>query len=183
MIDIETMGNTPRAPVLSIGAVFFDPETGELGDEFYQVVDLQDALYWRKAQGDTLGWWLGQGESVRKSLTKGGSSLKDVLKSFAAFCKKGGGNIRPWGNGADFDIAILNDAFAQQKITPPWKHWNVEHCRTLVSLTDSYIDRRDFKRKGTHHNALDDAKHQVEWVSSMWAMIRKALASGQKTLV
>ncbi len=28
MVDLETMGNGPYAPVISIGAVFFDPNTG-----------------------------------------------------------------------------------------------------------------------------------------------------------
>ena len=31
MVDLETMGNGPYAPVISIGAVFFDPNTGETG--------------------------------------------------------------------------------------------------------------------------------------------------------
>lgn len=31
MLDLETMGNGPRAAIVSIGAVFFDPLTGELG--------------------------------------------------------------------------------------------------------------------------------------------------------
>lgn len=28
MIDLETMGKKPNAPIVSIGAVFFEPETG-----------------------------------------------------------------------------------------------------------------------------------------------------------
>ncbi|HDL6452144.1 TPA: 3'-5' exoribonuclease, partial [Escherichia coli] len=31
MIDLETMGKNPDAPIASIGAVFFDPQTGEIG--------------------------------------------------------------------------------------------------------------------------------------------------------
>ncbi len=27
MVDLETMGNGPYSPVISIGAVFFDPNT------------------------------------------------------------------------------------------------------------------------------------------------------------
>lgn len=30
MIDLETMGKKPNAPVVSIGAVFFDPQSGKL---------------------------------------------------------------------------------------------------------------------------------------------------------
>lgn len=38
MIDLETMGKNKDAPIVSIGAVFFTPETGDIGQEFYAVV-------------------------------------------------------------------------------------------------------------------------------------------------
>lgn len=38
MIDLETMGKNKDAPIVSIGAVFFTPETGDIGQEFYTVV-------------------------------------------------------------------------------------------------------------------------------------------------
>ncbi|EOT5941444.1 TPA: 3'-5' exoribonuclease, partial [Escherichia coli] len=31
MIDLETMGKNPDAPIISIGAIFFDPQTGDMG--------------------------------------------------------------------------------------------------------------------------------------------------------
>ena len=34
MLDLETMGKGPSAAIVTIGAVFFDPMTGELGAEF-----------------------------------------------------------------------------------------------------------------------------------------------------
>ncbi|HGU7816742.1 TPA: RecE family exodeoxyribonuclease, partial [Escherichia coli] len=34
MIDLETMGKNPDAPIISIGAIFFDPQTGDMGPEF-----------------------------------------------------------------------------------------------------------------------------------------------------
>ncbi|HFU0600169.1 TPA: 3'-5' exoribonuclease, partial [Escherichia coli] len=34
MIDLETMGKNPDAPLISIGAIFFDPQTGDMGPEF-----------------------------------------------------------------------------------------------------------------------------------------------------
>jgi len=44
MIDLETLGTKVDAPVLSIGAVEFNLETGKLGQEFYCVLDLQSQL-------------------------------------------------------------------------------------------------------------------------------------------
>ncbi|EJW6153373.1 3'-5' exoribonuclease, partial [Escherichia coli] len=44
MIDIETMGTNTNAPIVVIGAVFFDPQTGEIGPVFYIVISLTDAM-------------------------------------------------------------------------------------------------------------------------------------------
>ena len=44
MIDLETMGKNKDAPIVSIGAVFFTPETGDIGQEFYTVVSLESAI-------------------------------------------------------------------------------------------------------------------------------------------
>ncbi|EMQ3548812.1 3'-5' exoribonuclease, partial [Escherichia coli O111:H5] len=38
MIDLETMGTNTNAPIVVIGAVFFDPQTGEIGPVFYIVI-------------------------------------------------------------------------------------------------------------------------------------------------
>lgn len=46
MVDLETMGKKSNAPVVSIGAVIFDPETGFLGETFYKVVSLESAVSW-----------------------------------------------------------------------------------------------------------------------------------------
>lgn len=44
MLDLETMGNGPRAAIVAIGAVEFDPKTRTVGDRFYQTVDLATAV-------------------------------------------------------------------------------------------------------------------------------------------
>ncbi|EEC8940676.1 exodeoxyribonuclease VIII, partial [Escherichia coli EC4203] len=41
MIDLETMGKNPDAPIISIGAIFFDPQTGDMGPEFSKTIDLE----------------------------------------------------------------------------------------------------------------------------------------------
>ncbi|ENB5304245.1 3'-5' exoribonuclease, partial [Escherichia coli] len=43
MIDLETMGKNPDAPIISIGAIFFDPKTGDMGPEFSKTIDLDTA--------------------------------------------------------------------------------------------------------------------------------------------
>lgn len=59
MIDLETMGSKTNAPIVSIGAIFFEPKTAELGPEFYTVVNLESAMHQGASpDGDTIIWWL-----------------------------------------------------------------------------------------------------------------------------
>ncbi|WP_054413031.1 exonuclease, partial [Escherichia albertii] len=58
MIDLETMGKNPDAPIISIGAIFFDPQTGDMGPEFSKTVDLETAG--GVIDRDTIKWWLKQ---------------------------------------------------------------------------------------------------------------------------
>ncbi|EOL5060020.1 RecE family exodeoxyribonuclease, partial [Escherichia coli] len=56
MIDLETMGKNPDAPIISIGAIFFDPQTGDMGPEFSKTIDLDTAG--GVIDRDTMKWWL-----------------------------------------------------------------------------------------------------------------------------
>ncbi|MCN6062361.1 3'-5' exoribonuclease, partial [Escherichia coli] len=56
MIDLETMGKNPDAPIISIGAIFFDPQTGDMGPEFSKTIDLETAD--GVIDRDTIKWWL-----------------------------------------------------------------------------------------------------------------------------
>ncbi|OQX34094.1 MAG: ATPase, partial [Oceanospirillales bacterium LUC14_002_19_P2] len=44
MIDLETMGNGSQAAIVAIGACFFDPVKGTVGNTFYQPVSLESAV-------------------------------------------------------------------------------------------------------------------------------------------
>lgn len=69
MIDLETMGNKPNAPIVSIGAVFFEPSTGELGEEFYRVVSLKSSMDGGAVPDpDTIMWWMQQSEEARSAI-------------------------------------------------------------------------------------------------------------------
>ncbi|ENJ3407354.1 exonuclease, partial [Escherichia coli] len=41
MIDLETMGKNPDAPINALAGKFFDPATGEMGPEFSKTIDLE----------------------------------------------------------------------------------------------------------------------------------------------
>lgn len=159
MVDLETLGNKPGCKILSIGAVFFD-QTG-LQQEFYSEIkrDFQGALF---EQQLTVDWWAAQDGASRDRLFSGQEDkplLKSVLQSFNEYIKSGNDTeVCLWGNGADFDNAILQVAFADSAvIVPAWKFYNNRCYRTLKGLVPSI----KVERLGIHHHALDDAKTQA----------------------
>lgn len=156
MIDLETLGTNPDAPVISIGAVFFDKK--ELKEEFYATIDVKEQIaLGRKVTGDTLQWWMSQDDAAKNVFKEDARDVTTVLIEFIAFCKT---HVpRAWGNGSTFDISIMEDIFRQYDLTIPWQYFNVRDFRTFKQLF-----RKKLERAGTHHNALDDAKYQANYI-------------------
>ena len=166
MIDLETLDLKPSSKIVSIGAVLFDPRQSKLGDTFYMELDHKEQKD-RTSDPSTITWWKGQPPEVRKSL-KGTEHLKDMLEDLEFFLPA---DVKVWGNGSIFDIAILEDAYRSWELEVPWKFWNVLDMRTIKAVYEA--GRGGFSRAcgGTKHNALDDAVHQAESVCIMWNKI------------
>jgi hypothetical protein len=174
MIDLETMGTEVNAPIISIGAVFFDPDIGELGDTFDEAIDLEDAFRWGKCSGSTVKWWMGQGDEARKRAIRGTQSSQEAFGKFLRFCaRESARSLQPWGNGASFDISMLDYAIPRitgQKM--PWMFWNVRDCRTIKEIANGVVADYTNPREGVYHSALDDAIYQAKWVSHFWQHLR-----------
>ena len=177
MIDLETMGRTPEQPIVSIGAVIFDPRYGVITDEtFYW------ELHWksqgRNADPDTVTWWASQSAEARAVLD-GIDDLQDALEALSEWLPK---DCRVWGNGSIFDIATLEHAYRQYKIEIPWKFWNVYDCRTVLALYEAKRGGLDRSKSnhGTAHNALDDAIFQAKWVTVCWSDLQSNEAAPEK---
>jgi hypothetical protein len=183
MIDIESMGTRFDCPVLSIGACVFDPDTGIIGDKFYGAIDIDDAFRFGKASGDTVRWWMRQGDEAREAAVKGTHTLEKVLTKFEEFYAKQG-KACVWGNGATFDISILEYAYFRcLGRKAPWDFWLVRDCRTIKDIANGIMREPPSPFKGTAHNALDDALHQAEWVSKFWQALRAGKVGTQAPLV
>lgn len=166
MIDIETCGKRANAPILSIGAVMFDPMTGGLGQTFYAAVDPADAFRNGVPDGDTFAWWMQQGDKARAAAVGGKKMLAAALGELIDFGKGRWSNVTVWGNGPSFDMTILEHGFSRVGREIPWMFWNVRDCRTVADLAGKRPPK--IGGNGVYHNALDDAKHQALWVSEMW---------------
>ncbi|ENS1097167.1 exonuclease [Escherichia coli] len=173
MIDLETMGKNPDAPIISIGAIFFDPQTGDMGPIFYVVISLVDAMdKGAVPDGSTIEWWLAQSSEARSATLVNQIPLDDALLQLREFIDENSGEffVRVWGNGANFDNVILRRSYERQGIPCPWRWSNDRDVRTIVELGKAidFDARTAIPFEGERHNALDDARYQAKYVSAIW---------------
>ncbi len=179
MIDLETMGTNTNAPIVVIGAVFFDPQTGEIGPVFYIVISLADAMNTGAVpDGGTIEWWLKQSSEARSAILVDQVKLIDALIQFREFINEHSDEkfVQVWGNGATFDNNILRTSYERLNIPCPWRYYNDRDVRTIVELgkTIGFDARTVIPFEGVRHNALDDARHQAKYVT---ATIQKLIPS------
>ncbi|MHA0441105.1 3'-5' exoribonuclease domain-containing protein, partial [Escherichia coli] len=169
-VDLETMGKNPDAPIISIGAIFFDPQTGDMGPEFSKTIDLETAG--GAIDRDTIKWWLKQSCEAQSAILTDEIPLDDALLQLREFIDENSGEffVQVWGNGTNFDNVILRRSYERQGIPCPWRYHNDRDVRTIVELgkTIGFDARTAIPFEGVPHNALDDARHQAKYVSAIW---------------
>jgi hypothetical protein len=159
MVDIETMGTGPNAPILSIGAVAFNAEG--IHKEFYTTCNLQSTVdSGAIIDPNTVMWWLRQDAIARDALEDcqdSATSLTTALKDFVTFIDPKSSLLRGvWGNGATFDNVIIQQSCKRVGVEA-WPFWLDKCYRTVKSAYPTV----KMQRVGTHHNALSDAKSQA----------------------
>ncbi|MBA5197915.1 3'-5' exoribonuclease [Pectobacterium aroidearum] len=177
MIDLETMGTNPKAPIASIGAVFFNPKTGELGEQFYCRVDFEnDMLNGAVPDGGTIKWWLRQSSEARAELIRDDatpilgavSELSDWLTDNAESLKR----LKVWANSPSFDCNILKSAFERTDTDIPWNYWNEMDVRTIKEFAfNSWGCTPAIVLTGAAHHALHDAINQAALVSAVMSRL------------
>ncbi|POD89684.1 3'-5' exonuclease [Pectobacterium odoriferum] len=180
MIDLETMGTNPKAPIASIGAVFFNPKTGELGEQFYCRVDFEnDILNGAVPDGGTIKWWLRQSSEARAELISDDATpIWGALSAFSDWLTDNAESLKTlevWANSPSFDCTILKTAFERTDIDVPWNYWNERDVRTMKEVGFAIMNMSPFlgtaETIGVKHNALDDAISQVALVSAVMSRL------------
>ncbi|ELL5009692.1 3'-5' exoribonuclease [Escherichia coli] len=170
MIDLETMGKNPDAPIASIGAVFFDPQTGEQGPEFSKIIDM--GTCGGTVDISTIEWWLQRSGEARAAILADRIPLDDALLQLREFIDENSGEffVQVWGNGANFDNVILRRSYERQEIPCPWRYTNDRDVRTIVALglVMDFDARSVITFEGERHNALHGAPYQAKYVSAIW---------------
>ena len=170
MIDLETMGKNPDAPINALAGKFFDPATGEMGPEFSKTIDLETAG--GVIDRDTIKWWLKQSREAQSAILTDEIPLDDALLQLREFIDENSGEffVQVWGNGANFDNVILRRSYERQEIPCPWRYTNDRDVRTMVALglVMDFDARNVTTFEGERHNALHDARYQAKYVSAIW---------------
>lgn len=174
MVDLETLDTTPTSIILSIGACKVNWAGGPPTDHFYRVVSVEsNQMAGRTESLSTRRFWDSQPPEARKVFTDPNVDLFTALTDFKQYVSLLGGGFKGthmWGNGSDFDCVILVDAMTALAIKPPWPFWNSRCFRTMRKEFGHLITEPE--RKGTHHNALDDAIFQAELLSQFGPVLR-----------
>ncbi|MEG8114200.1 exonuclease [Escherichia marmotae] len=170
MIDLKTMGTNPDAPIISIGAIFFDPQTGDMGAEFIKTIDLETAG--GVIDRGAIKYWWKQSREAQSAIMTDEIPLDDALLQLREFIDENSGEffVQVWGYEASFDNVILRRSYERQGIPCPWSYYNDRDVRTIVELGKAidFDARTAIPFEGERHNALDDARYQAKYVSAIW---------------
>ena len=168
MLDLETMGRKSNSALVSIGAVEFNLISGKTGREFYKVIDLQSCLdVGLKVEASTIYFWLQQSQQARDAICKDKKlPLATALHMFDRWLHDCIKDVGIWGNGARFDIGILEDAYSACSMENPWYFRSEKDVRTLVSFAPQI--KANYPFTGIHHNPIDDCKHQIKYCNAIW---------------
>lgn len=166
MLDYETFDTAPSTVVLSLGVVVFDES--KIIEERYFKFDVQRQInQGRTISLDTLRWWMSQDKAAQAVIKPDSTdiTLKQFVRKFTEMMSKYGAGIKPWSNGADFDLPITTDIFNQYGAKLPWMFWNSQCFRTYCSVNK--VPKLSFDG-ATKHNALDDARNQTQRLLKYW---------------
>jgi len=166
MIDIETLGTTPGCAILSIAAVPFNC-TSPL-EYFYVKVDSKTCTEVGLHIDDkTVDWWTKQPQDAQAEAFSGTTHIAIALSELNAYLMRLG-EVRVWGNGASFDVPILEAAIAKCGSKPKWKYYNAMCYRTLKNLYKALPAPPNAMK----HSALEDAKTQAHHAEQIFKLYR-----------
>ena len=174
IFDVETLGKRSNSVILSMAAIYFDPDTKpspqELRDSAFfakfSVVE-QVKEYGREMNQPTMDWWKKQCDNVRTASflpNEVDCSFVDGYESMRKWAaSKNDTKCWVWARG-NLDQLVMDDIEEQLELEPIWPYARWRDVRTAVDFlyntTNGYIDvdYPGFNSKNhiTKHNPIDD---------------------------
>jgi exodeoxyribonuclease VIII len=169
-VDVETLSTGPQARVLEIGAVCFDPATGEMGPAFE--AECHDPA--GVVDEDTRRWWEARVAEGRRmpGMNAEEPSAAEVMEEFRVWLADltDVEKVEMWAWGSDFDFPILKDVTLEGGWKAvPWRYGNQRCARTLCAEVG-------VKRVGEiRHEALPDAMQEARAVMAALSLVKGRL--------
>lgn len=158
MLDLETLGVSPTAQIIQLGAV------SDAGDKFLYSIRADTNTDRFTTDVSTLMWWK-ENEAraqIFDRIVRDGTPIEQAIGNFVDWIEL----LRPtelWCNGASFDFAILHHAFRQLGVNMPWSYRQEMCFRTFCSMfhKEAVNAARTACTNLNPHDALADAEHQL----------------------
>lgn len=126
MVDIETLSTGEDATIVAIGAVKFGEPISK-SSSFKQIVHAEQG---RAVDVNTVLWWLKQDKKIIDEVFQPQSTtLSGALILFRKWAE-GADNFWSWP--ASFDLKILDHAYANCGVVPPWESHRQLYCAMTV---------------------------------------------------
>lgn len=176
VVDLETLDTAPSAHILTVALVLVDIDAPIDSPAFGR--KLFTAEVYRKQPGrtvslDTQDWWEQQSQTARDIAFAHSApeSIGDVMRHLADWLQE---NPYPiWGNGADFDNAILSHAFNVEGLK--WPYYRNRCLRTLRGVVkDLGYPLPPLTFEGIKHVAIDDALYEAKELALLMTAIKGA---------
>ena len=179
VFDVETLGKESNSVILSMAAIYFDPDKGPSYKEMYDdaffvkfdVVDQMKRLD-RKVGKTTMQWWAKQCDNVKIKSFKPNPAIDvkfedgyEAMRQWAA--SKKDDKCYVWARG-NLDQLVLDSFEEQLELKPIWPFSRWRDVRTaidfLYGVTNGYVtvevppwvDAFDPALHVTKHNPIDD---------------------------
>lgn len=180
MVDLETLGTSPSALILSIGVVWadLDAPTFEPLNKLYWLIE-PEVQPGRSIDFKTVQFWVDEAR-------KGDADLSPILENEHGKRQRLSNCLlilndhfilhktdTIWSRGSDFDLTLLKDAYERNfSASTPWNFRQVMCHRTITRWSEIFNHLHSevlAKRKKTNnHNALEDAMYQLELLHTLW---------------
>lgn len=179
IIDIETMGINPRAPITAIACVPFDTENLLTYDEYVER-GIFLKVNWREQisnkthlpEESTIQWWSEQSREAKNysitpmetdlSLTHAMEKLSDYIVNSKGYNYK---SSWFWSRGIAFDMPKIEFAYQVTRVKCPINFRFARDIRTMIDCFTGSIDGLyDLQNKPSNfikHHALHDAAYDA----------------------
>jgi len=177
LISVTPLSQRAAAGVLSISAVFFDPLTSKLGDEFFIKIDVNSCrLAGLDVSSDSLRYWLRkQSSGVDLFSDDNKLSLRLALHALSGFIfmdsqtmsiVRQPNSLILWGDRLD----TLSNCYDVMGINSQWERSNFRSFQTMASV--GLVLKHRWKGDSSNH-PLELARDRAIYLCQLWPVISK----------